>query len=507
PSRLRAVVPWERAALPEAALASPARRQAARDYIARAFRRAARDSQAVQIDAGAQTVLDRSAVLLTDAGVELRFTVALPAKGRTILGRQAAEILCRQLPEIVADAAQASRLDVDALLRHCAVVEDQQALRARLADRGLVAFVADGAILPRRSGVDDRPLADAIPFEAPASLRVTLEAPNAGAVTGMGVPQGITLIVGGGFHGKSTLLNALELGVYDHVPGDGRDAVVTVEDAAKIRAEDGRAVHEVDLSPYIAELPFGKSTRAFTTELASGSTSQAASLQEALEAGARTLVVDEDTSATNFMIRDRRMQALVAREAEPITPLVDRIAELRDRHGVATVLVMGGSGDYLDCADTVIQMHEYSPVDVTDRAREVAAAYATGRRAEARDALALPPVRRLDRGSVRTEVKPGKRKVQARGRDALVVGKETVDLRAVEQVADAAQVRAIGVLLERLAGGGALDDPPAWVRAELERAWEALLARPDGDAARPRTLEVMAALNRLRGARFSGGEG
>ena len=507
PSRLRAVVPWERAALPEAVHASLARRQAARDYIARAFRRAARDSQAVQIDAGAQTVLDRSAVLFTDAGVELRFTVALPAKGRTILGRQAAEILCRQLPEIVADAAQAARLDGDALMRHCAVVEDQQALRAQLAERGLVAFVADGAVLPRRSGVDDRPLQDAIPFASPASLQVTLEAPNAGAVTGMGVPRGITLIVGGGFHGKSTLLNALELGVYDHVPDDGRDGVVTVDDAAKIRAEDGRAVHEVDLSPYIAELPFGKSTRSFATDLASGSTSQAASLQEALEAGARTLVVDEDTSATNFMIRDRRMQALVAREAEPITPLVDRIAELRDRHGVATVLVMGGSGDYLDCADTVIQMHEYSPFDVTGPAREVAAAYATGRRAEARDALALPPVRRLDRGSVRTEVKPGKRKVQGRGCDALLVGKETVDLRAVEQVADAAQVRAIGVLLERLAGSGALDDPPAWVRAELERAWEELLARPDGDAARPRTLEVMAALNRLRGARFSGAAG
>ncbi|MFW6380305.1 MAG: ABC-ATPase domain-containing protein [Halorhodospira sp.] len=511
PSRLRAVVSWRQAGLPDSAWASPARRQAARDYLARAFRRAAAREEAVRIDAGAQTVLDRSAVLFTEHGVELRFTVALPAKGRTILGRQAAEILCRRLPEMVADAAEASRLDLEALERHCAVVEDQQALREQLAGRGLVAFVADGAILPRRSGVDDRPLQDAIPFTTPPSLQVTLEAPNAGPVTGMGLPQGITLIVGGGFHGKSTLLNALELGVYDHVPGDGRDGVVTVADAAKIRAEDGRAVHSVDLSPYIGELPFGKSTRAFSTELASGSTSQAASLQEALEAGARTLLVDEDTSATNFMIRDRRMQALVAREAEPITPLVDRIAELRDRHGVSTLLVMGGSGDYLDSADTVVQMQEYSPVDVTEQAREVAAAYATGRRAEVCEPLALPPVRRLDRGSIRTEVKPGKRKVQGRGRDTLVIGKETVDLRAVEQIADGSQVRAIGVLLERLAGRGAVTDPPAWVREELARAWEELLARPDGDAARPRPLDVMAALNRLRGAGFqgasSGGEG
>ncbi|MBK1725733.1 ABC-ATPase domain-containing protein [Halorhodospira neutriphila] len=502
PSRLRAVIPWQRAALPEAALRGEPRRRAARDYIARAFRRAARDSQAVQIDAGAQTVLDRSAVLFTDAGVEMRFTVALPAKGRTILGRQAAEILCRRLPEVAAEAATAERLDLAALERHCAAAEDQAALRGQLAGRGLVAFVADGAVLPRRSGVDDRPLADAIPFEAPGSLRVTLDTPNAGAVTGMGVPRGITLIVGGGFHGKSTLLNALELGVYDHVPGDGRDGVVAVDDAVKIRAEDGRTVHAVDLSPFIGELPFGKSTRAFSTELASGSTSQAAALQEALEAGAGTLLVDEDTSATNFMIRDRRMQALVAREAEPITPFVDRIRELRDRLGVSTLLVMGGSGDYLDCADTVIHMHNYAPLDVTERARTVAAEYATGRHEEGREPLDWPSVRALRGDSIRTETKPGKRKLQARGREALVVGKETIDLRAVEQVADASQVRTVGRLLAAAAGAGRLSHPPRWFAGELERPWPELLDRPDGDHARPRALEVMAALNRLRGVRF-----
>ncbi|ABM61842.1 ABC-ATPase domain-containing protein [Halorhodospira halophila] len=503
PSRMRAVVPWQQVALPEPALAGEPRRRAARDYIARAFANEADGEQAVRIDAGAQTVLDRSAVLFTDAGVELRFTVALPARGRTILGRQAAEILCRKLPRIVAGATEAQRLDAAALERHCAAVEDQHALRGQLAERGLVAFVADGAVLPRRSGVDDRPLADAIPFDSPDSLRVTLEAPNAGSISGMGIPRGITLIVGGGFHGKSTLLNALELGVYDHRPGDGRDGVVSLEDAAKIRAEDGRAVHAVDLSPYIGELPFGKSTTAFSTDLASGSTSQAAALQEALEAGSRTLLVDEDTSATNFMIRDRRMQALVARDAEPITPLVDRIAELRDRYGVSTLLVMGGSGDYLDSADTVIQMQDYRPADVTAEARRVATEYATGRHAEIRSPLSWPAMRAVDGRTVRTETKPGKRKVQGRGRDTLLVGREAIDLRAVEQIADAAQVRAIGLLLERLADSGRVEDPPAWVAELLTRHWAQLLPRPDGDLARPRTIEVMAALNRLRGVRFN----
>ncbi|KPV40562.1 isopentenyl-diphosphate delta-isomerase [Thiohalorhabdus denitrificans] len=504
PSRLRAVVPWAVADLPEAVHASPSRARAARDFLARAFRRAAREEQDVGIDAGRQTVLERTACLFTEAGVELRFTASLPAAGRKILGRKARELLCDRLPRIVRDAAEAARLDTGALLRHCAAVEDQVALREALAERDLVAFVGDGAVLPRRSGVDDRPLADAIPWQSPESLRVTLPTPNAGEVTGMGVPRGITLIVGGGFHGKSTLLNALETGVYDHVPGDGREQIVADPTAVKVRAEDGRAVSGVDLSPFINHLPYGKSTSAFSTDLASGSTSQAAALQEALEAGCRSLLVDEDTSATNFMIRDERMQALVAKESEPITPFVDRIRQLRDRLGISTILVMGGSGDYFDCADTVVQMQEYVPLDVTDKAREIAATHVTGRREEHETDLEAPRVRALDTRSVDPTVKQGKRKVQGKGRDHLVFGREDVDLRAVEQVADTSQVRAVGQLLAKLSDeGGTVADPPAWLRERLEGAeWHRLFDKPDGDLARPRVFEAMAALNRLRGARL-----
>jgi predicted ABC-class ATPase len=503
PSRLRAVVPWGLAVLPEGALAGAARRRAARDYLSRAFRSAARRQQAIRIDAGAQSVLDRTACLFTDEGVELRFTVHLPAAGRKILGRQARELLCRELPAIVRQAAEARELDTDALERHCAAVEDQVALREALAAHDLVAFVADGAVLPRASGIDDRPLGDAIAFAAPEALRCTLETPNAGPVSGLGVPAGITLIVGGGFHGKSTLLAAIELGVHDHVPDDGREQVVADPTAVKIRAEDGRAVSGVDLSPFINNLPYGKSTTHFSTDLASGSTSQAAALQEALEAGARTLLVDEDTSATNFMIRDERMQALVAKDHEPITPFIDRVRQLRDDLGVSTLLVMGGSGDYFDCADTVIEMHEYLPHDVTAAAREIAATHVTGRREEHAGALSPPATRHLDTHSVQPETRKGKRKVQARGRDTLVFGEGEIDLRAVEQIADPSQVRAIGVLLARMASErGDIDDPPAWIAAGLEAGWDHLAVRPDGDLALPRVAEVMAALNRLRGVRL-----
>ncbi|MYL26112.1 MULTISPECIES: ABC-ATPase domain-containing protein [Halomonadaceae] len=504
PSRVRARVDAATAQLPQTVFTSQARRCAARDYIARAFRQATRNEKELGIDAGNQTVLDRTATLIDDNGdVELRLNLSLPARGRSIMGHQARKLICEKLPEAVLAAATARRLDLEALERHMAVVEDQHALRRQLPEHGIVAFVANGSILPRRSGVDDRPLTDAIPFETPGSLAVTLETPNHGPVAGMGIPEGITLIVGGGFHGKSTLLSALGLGAYDHVPGDGREQVVTDGGAAKIRAEDGRAVHGLDLSPYINRLPYGKTTERFSTELASGSTSQAAALQESLEAGAHTLLVDEDTSATNFMIRDRRMQALVARESEPITPFVDRIRQLRDELSVSTILVMGGSGDYFDYADTVIQLQDYHAHDVTADARAVAERFATGRETEALDPLNRPAPRPLIGKQLNPETKPGKTKIQARGPDTLIFGRDDVDLRSVEQVADPSQVRAIGQLLARVAESGArLDQPPEELARRLEAGLTALSRRPDGDLALPRLHEVMAVLNRLRSSAF-----
>lgn len=507
PSRLRAVVPLAVADLPATALATPSRARATRDYLARAFRAGARSERDLGIDAGRQTVLERSACVLAGDALELRLTADLPAAGRRIRGRAARTLLCDALPRAVERAALAANLDLDRLERHCAAVEDQVALRDALGAAGLVAFVADGALLPRRSGVDDRPLSAGVPFESPPSLRVRLAAPNAGTVAGMGVPRGITLVVGGGFHGKSTLLRALETGVWDHVPGDGRERVVTDPAAAKIRAEDGRAVAAVDISPFISELPNGVPTVRFTTELASGSTSQAATLVEALEAGARTLLLDEDTSATNFMIRDRRMQELVSKTSEPITPFVDRVRELRDALGVSTVLVMGGSGDYFDHADTVIQMDAYRPLDVTAEAREIARARETGRLEEHDRPLEAPAPRILDPASVRPERAPGRVKVQARGRDTLVLGASDVDLRAVEQLEDPSQVRAIGWLLVHLSRGAGLEEPlAAAVDGLLERilsdGWDGLTGRPDGDLALPRRHEILAALNRLRGLRL-----
>ncbi len=507
PSRLRVFVPLTEAGVPGRALEGSARGRATRDFLARSFRRAARPERDLSIDAGGQTVLERTACLLTGDDIELRFRLELPGRGRRIMGRRAAELMCSVLPKIVENSLMAPGLDLESLERHCIVVEDQVALRAQLADRDLLAFLGDGSSLPRASGIDDRPAEDAILLTSPDSLRVTLSAPNSGELSGLGIPRGITLIVGGGFHGKSTLLKALETGVYDHIPGDGRERVVSEPSAVKIRAEDGRSVSGVDISDFIGSLPGGRTTVSFSTDLASGSTSQAATLVEALEVGARSVFLDEDTSATNFMIRDQRMQTLVAKTSEPITPFLDRIRELRDTLGVSTVLVMGGSGDYFDHADTVIQMDAYRPLDVTADAHSIARTHQTGRSEEHANPLRQPQPRSLKRKTIKPERKPGVAKIGVRGLDTLIVGRTDIDLRAVEQLVDPCQLRSVGWILAHLSKAGRDTVHPI---PEIHRlldelkgtAWDSLTGHPDGDLSLPRVAEVMAALNRLRGVRM-----
>jgi predicted ABC-class ATPase len=454
-----------------------------------------------------QQVLDQSATrILPDGGVEARFTVGLPAAGRRILGKAAVRLLLEQLPSVVTSSLVAGAHDAPSLRLHARTNEDAEVLRSQLGPLGLVAFVADGAHLPRRSGVDDRPMegGEVIPFRSPDSLRVTLRLASGEPVEGMGIPVGVTLIVGGGYHGKSTLLRAVERGVYNHRPGDGRERVVTDASAVKVRAEDGRSVAGVDLSLFIRELPGGRDTRRFSTADASGSTSQAAAMVEALEAGAGALLVDEDTAATNLMIRDRRMQALVPRESEPITPFIDRTRQLHRERGVSSVLVLGGSGDYLDVADTVVAMVDYLPMDVTEQAREVAGRFPTGRLVEAPATPPPPP----DRVPQAASVDPSRGRkavaIKVRGANTVLFGEEEIDLSAVEQIVSTTQTRAIGEALhlarERLMDGRSI---PAILDALMEllhtEGLDALGRGTEGDLALFRRFEFAAALNRLRG--------
>jgi predicted ABC-class ATPase len=387
PSQLRIIIPQTVAAFPRQLYRSHSREVGLRDYLARQFARVAQEischrgtgkSGLIAIASLSQEVLERTAVFVNDTQVEVRLVVGLPARGRRILGRQAATMLCEDIPKIVTAALLYKFLNATEIQQQVEIVEDADWLRQQLPTKKLVAFVANGSILPRRSGIDPRPLLDAIPFQSPSSLEIEFDCPNRGLIKGMGIPAGISLIVGGGYHGKSTLLRAIELGVYNHIPGDGREYVVTNFHGVKIRAEDGRSIAGVDISPFINHLPQGRSTTSFSTANASGSTSQAANIIEALEVGAQLLLIDEDTSATNFTIRDRRMQALIAKDFEPITPFIDKVRQLYNDYGISTILVMGGSGDYFDVADRVIGMENYLPQDLTIKAKAIAKQYITG---------------------------------------------------------------------------------------------------------------------------------
>ena len=449
----------------------------------------------VQVDLGRAEILERSACVVSETAVELRFRVGLPARGRRVLGRAAAQLLTEELPW-AAEAVLFDALDEHDVEEQVHLVEDHARLQAELRDHGLLAFVRDGAVLPRESGASWRPLEDAVPFESPPELRVALPTTHHGEVAGMGIPEGVTLLVGGGFHGKTTLLEALQRGVYPHVPGDGREWVVTVPEAVKVRSEDGRSVRGVDLRPFIGALPRGRTTERFETPDASGSTSLAAAILEALELDARVLLLDEDTCATNLLVRDARMQALV--RSEPIVPLIDHARSLHREHGVSTVLALGASGDYLDVADTVIRLEAYRPSLVTEEARAVAARIPTEREpTPIREAFRFP-ARRPRASSF--DAGP-KERVRSRGTKELRLGDEEVELGAVEQIVDASQLRLIGAMLRaagRLADGERT--VPELVDALADRlAREGVLAfgeRPE--LAVPRRYEVGAAINRLR---------
>ena len=515
PSRLRFHIPLQRTGFPAPLFERRIKRIAFQDFIARQFETVQRRlvkghrgigrSGVISIDSGKQEILERSAVSIDAQGVEIRFTVGLPSEGRRILGKEAMEIFFQEIPQIGDQCLFYQHYDPSEAKMHVEVAEDQEAIQKQLDEKGLVAFIHDMSVLPRRSGVDDRPLTqNVVPFYYPPELEVELSVPNRGRIKGLGVPKGVTLIVGGGFHGKTTLLNAIERGVYPHLPGDGREYVATLPSAIKIRAEDGRSVEKVDISPFINHLPQGRDTTKFSTENASGSTSQAANIIEALEMDARLLLIDEDTSATNFMVRDERMQELVAKDREPITPFVDKVKQLHRDLGVSTILVMGGSGDYFDVADTVIMMDHYQPRCVTQRAKEIAQIHSSKRVNEGGASFGKithrqPLSRSFDASRGKKDVK-----IDAKGTRTILYGSTNIDLSYSEQLLDSSQTRAIGLMIhyysenymektQNLREG--LEKVMQDVR---EKGFDILLPYKVGNLAMPRIYELAGAINRMR---------
>ncbi|GJL57085.1 MAG: ATPase [Nitrospirales bacterium] len=507
---------------------------ALRDFLARVVhrsihsrahgRRGVDTSGLIAIDAGGQEILERTAVAVTPHWVEARLEVGLPAAGRTILSKHAEALLCQEVPHIARQSLVWSQLPQQICQEHVEYAENYASIQQMLPSRGLVAFVADGSILPRERGDSPQPLSveQAKPWLSPDSLHVVFELPHPirnqsggmmQSIRGLGIPHGITLIVGGGYHGKSTLLQAIQHGVYPHVPGDGREYVVTSPDAVKVRAEDGRRIEHVDISGFIRHLPQRLSTTCFSTDNASGSSSQAAGIVEALEIGSRVILVDEDTSATNFLVRDARMQALVKPCDEPITPFVDRVKEVYEKLGMSTILVLGGCGDYFDVADHVIAMKEFQPMDVTSQAKDIAQTHYTARCQETSTPFPSVRVRIPQADSLDPSYGRKERKITVRSTREIVFGEASIKMEAVEQLVDVSQTRAVGhalaIMKQRLMPAHAsMRDAVAVLEEIFDQEGLDVLspylpfgAHP-GNFARPRMQEIAAALNRLRTIRF-----
>ena len=468
-----------------------------------------------------QEILSRTACEITEKGITARFFVGFPANGRTINATELEKILFDFLPVCIHKSFFYSSLNAKELQNYIELAEDQEFIRHTLPAKNLCAFIADGSILPRESGISSRPMKASVPFTSPDSLRISINLPHKGKITGMGIPKGITLIVGGGYHGKSTLLNALELGVYNHIPGDGREYVITDATAVKLRSEDGRFIKDVDISMFINDLPNKKDTRCFSTLDASGSTSQAAGIVESMEAGSHLFLLDEDTSATNFMVRDAFMQQVIQREKEPITPFLERAEDLYKKAGISTILVAGSSGAFFHIADTIIQMDNYVPKDITASVKKLCSQYPLpavsvtdfqlphSHRIMSRPAESSKRLIHNSRGnhSDSGAAKPERLKTRISGTDGFSLGRQEIDLRYTEQLIDAEQTAALGLLLKYAVEH--LGDGRRTLPEIVQFLWKNLSLhglsfftenqKISCGYATPRIQEIYACLNRYRG--------
>ena len=510
PSRVRIIIDNKIAQIPEELFDNKNKEIAVCDFLTRLFSKNIKNqsekifgsgkSGLIEISRCPQEILERTAIIRNKNFFEARFYVGFPARGRSVLARELEKIIFNIIPNIVENTFIYKNINKLNLINRVKLIEDQFYIRKNLKEKGLVAFVANESILPRESGVSARPLRNGKKFISPQALEVEFDTPNRGKIKGMGIPKGITLIIGGGYHGKSTLLRALELGIYNHIEGDVREFVITDESALKVRAEDGRAITSTDISLFINNLPNGKDTIKFNTENASGSTSQAANIIEAIESKSKVLLIDEDTSATNFMIRDDIMQQLVVKEKEPITPFIDVAKSLYKQLGISTVLVAGSCGDFFDIADLVIQMDSYEPYEVTAKAKELSRG-----KVSLRDDLdiSIDFRRVLDKGSISEG--PKGIKIKTLGKDGLSINKENIDLKSVEQIVDGEQINTIGMAIKFIEDKySGKDLTIEKIVDEIEKDITKNLIGIDnikggnGSLAMPRKQEILCAINRLR---------
>lgn len=523
PSNIVAKISYKETGFPYGFIQNRERKVALADFIHRKFEKmiskvpikieGTGNSGKILIAKTTQYIYPKSACIVAEKSIEIRFNIGLPASGRRILGFQAINLIEKNVLFLLNNCLTSSSYNLKQVEEHLINYEIQQEIRKKLKNFGLVAFIGNGSILPRESGISDKPMEEskAIKFKSPNSMKIEIDT-KYGKFSGMGIKEGVTLIIGGGFHGKSTLLKAIEKGVYSKIKGDGRELCITREDAFKIRAEDGRFIYGTDISSFLSNIPSGKDSSFFITENASGSTSQAANIIEALESGSKLLLIDEDTSATNFMIRDEVMKKLVEKKYEPITPFIDRVDELYERYNVSIILVMGGASDYIKKAHSIIQMIEFKPYDVTSEAKNIYKQWEESIKNENEDLWVeeekiIKPFdfvrRKIKKNSLEPKRKGRKLKIRARSIHVIKYGLEEIDMDYIEQIVDPLQLNfiadAIYSIYKNMRDCEHLDNILSKFMDDFEKeGFKILSPYPNGNYAYSRKYEIAAAINRLR---------
>lgn len=512
PSSLRVKIAQSVALFPRDTYSNRSREIALRDFITRKFHeainklskteRGSGNSGLISIDNAGQQILERTSAFVNESFVEVRFTVGLPAFERKVAAKEAEAIFFDELPEIIRSALLFKNLDKDALYKHIETSEDADFLRNELENLKLIAFVAENSILPRQSGTSSLPIeSDAVPFISPDTLKMDVELPNKGQITGMGILRGITLIVGEDNHGKSTLLKAIEQGIYNHIPGDGREYVVSNPNSVKVRAEDGRSIHNVDISPFIKDLPSGDNTDSFSTQSASSGISQAVNIIEAVEVGADVLLIDENTSANNFLYHNSNSRENASEKYEYITPYIDNARNLYNEYMVSSILVIGRSEDYFGIADFVIKMTDFKAQNMTQEATEIAHQRSDVQKIDSyfgtiRDRI--PLVESLDSSKGGDNIE-----IPSNGISDIEFGSNIIDLSSIEQIVSISQINAIRDAIQYakkyMDGKKSFRQVTSLVMLDIGRSGlDVLTPRLSGDYAEFRKLELAAAINRLR---------
>lgn len=509
-------VPQMIAGFPESIYDSPIRRTALEDYLTRkmddaiqcvSHRQASGLAECrISIARPGQEILPRSSMVIARDYVEARIMVRLPVVLGKIAADEARILFLDYLPEIVNSSLIYCYLNSKELLRFVSLMEDADTIRHDLQSRGMVSFAATGSKLNRHLGTD-LPSQDGARLEVASELEVEVSTPNAGRVRGLTIPVGVTLIIGDNYSGRSELINALAAGIYNHIPNDGREQVISVPDAVHIVAESGRSIQKVDISPFLLTSRTGESTKEFSSSCATPAESQMAGVTEALHVGAQALFFDESSSDPTFLAMDSRVTRLSDTWGGGMASLSDRARQIADDLRVSVVVgACACAAEFIPIADTILLIDNYRVVDITKKARELDLAKPT--RFPRCD---LPTPNDSYRWVIPSSLDPslGREEavIQTNGRLQLLFGRHIVDLSAVPQIADVHQTLAIGWLLYH-AKLYHLDDSRtvSEILDLLDKdlatdGMDAITRDLRGDLARPRRFEIAAALNRLNSLR------